>query len=83
MRKLAKKYASLPSPAKDALWGIYGAVAWGGAMTLFFFCFAYAMGHDPWKHFTYTLIVCITLGAFWGGSIRRKIERMIQERIRP
>jgi membrane protein DedA with SNARE-associated domain len=80
MSDLAQKYANLSVPAKYALWAAYGAIGWGGLMLLFFFGAERAMGHDPWKHFTYTVIVCAACGAGWGALFWRKFERKIQER---
>ena len=82
MNKLVHKYAGLSVPAKYILWAVYGAVAWGGMM-MFFSCWDdRAMGHDPWRHFAYALTVCVVLGAAWGALGWRKVQRVIQERIR-
>ena len=82
MRYLAQKYSSLSPMTKYILWGVCGAVIWGGTMTAVFFWTERFSGNDPWKHFSYMLIVCVTLGAWLGASTWRKVERKIQERMR-
>ena len=83
MSKLVKKYSSLSAPAKYVLWGVYGAIFWGGLMTLFFFWVDTMMGNDPWKHLGYTLVVSFVLGAWVGASSCRRIERTVQARSQP
>jgi len=76
LQDFAAWYSKLAPSRQLILWGIYGAIAWGGLMTIFFISFEW-FNNEP-LHTWYTALISIVCGFGWGVLMwrSRRLKRL-------
>ena len=74
LARFATWYSGLMPLQQAFVWGLYGALCWGGFMTAFVFCFAW-LTNETLRNPFLVLFICLSVGFAWGVAMWRSAKR--------